>query len=583
MTLAQALTSIRQRKETIRRRPLSLVCGFEPLHLGTFLQGHFAQRFPDEAADIKTGLYGDLDGTLAAVTGTRSEAAAVVIEWSDLDSRLGLRSAGGWGLSLQTDILDHCRHRFARLLSDLEAIAAKIPVALVAPTLPIPLLGHTVGSQTSQTELALGAQLAAFLAEAAKLTRVAVLDRARLDKLSPAAGRHDPSMELKAGFPYTLGHASILAGQIVGVLFPPPPMKGLITDLDGTLWSGIVGEVGAAGVSWSLAEHTQIHGLYQQLLRHFSEMGVLLAIASKNEQTLVEQALRREDLYVPGTSFFPVRADWGAKSRHVAEILRTWNISADSVVFIDDSAMELDEVGTAFPALTTRQFPPQPARALALFEELRDLFGKPAVGREDALRQTSIQAAQAIHEAAAKGDRGEFVRRLQGRVTLDGRKSAANQRLLELINKTNQFNLNGARISDAEWLRLLDDPASFVVSVAYEDKFGPLGVIAVVAGRHAADRLEVSNWVMSCRAFSRQIEFHILDHLFRFPAVEQITLAFQPTERNQPLREFLATLGPSPAIGEPTYILSRSMRVPALPELPHQVVVTKEGSPLDVA
>jgi len=58
-------------------------------------------------------------------------------------------------------------------------------------------------------------------------------------------------------------------------------MKGLITDLDGTLWLGIVGETGVAGVSWSLAEHAQIHGLYQQLLRHFSEMGVLLAVASK--------------------------------------------------------------------------------------------------------------------------------------------------------------------------------------------------------------------------------------------------------------------------------------------------------------
>ena len=573
MTLAQALTFIRQRKETIRRRRLFLVCGFEPLHLATFLQGHFAQRFPDEVTDIETGLYGDLDGTLAAARGTSSEAAAVVIEWSDLDSRLGLRSAGGWSLSVQSDILVNCRDRLARLLKALEAIAARIPVALVAPTLSIPLLGHTAGWQTGQTELELEGQLAAFLVEAAKLTRVAVLDRARLDKLSPAASRHDPSMELKAGFPYTLAHASLLAGQIVKVLFPPPPMKGLITDLDGTLWSGIVGEVGAAGVSWSLAEHSQIHGLYQQLLRHFSELGVLLAIASKNELPLVEETLRRKDLYVPGTTFYPVRADWGAKSRHVAETLRTWNIGADSVVFIDDSAMELDEVGTAFPALTTRQFPAHPARALALFEELRDLFGKPAVGHEDSLRQASIQAAQTFHEAAANGDGNEFVRRLQGRVTLNNRKSAAPQRLLELINKTNQFNLNGTRISDAEWLRFLAEPTSFVVSVSYEDKFGPLGVIGVISGKQSGDCLEVSSWVMSCRAFSRKIEFHTLAYLRQLPGVEKIRFDFQATARNQPLQEFFASLDlTTGANGE--RILLPEARAETNEHLPHETIAT---------
>jgi hypothetical protein len=121
------------------------VCGFEPLHLGTFLRGHFAQRFPDQAADLKTGLYGDLDGTLVAAAGSQSEAAAVAIEWSDLDPRLGLRGAGGWSLSVQPDILANCRDRFARLPGYLEALASKMPVALVAPTLPIPLLGHSAG------------------------------------------------------------------------------------------------------------------------------------------------------------------------------------------------------------------------------------------------------------------------------------------------------------------------------------------------------------------------------------------------------------------------------------------------------
>jgi FkbH-like protein len=582
MTLAQAFALVRQRERTIRRRRVFLVCGFEPLHLGTFLRGHFAQRFPDQAADLKTGLYGDLDGTLVAAAGSQSEAAAVAIEWSDLDPRLGLRGAGGWSLSVQPDILANCRDRFARLPGYLEALASKMPVALVAPTLPIPLLGHSAGWQIGFNELELERQLATFLADAAGLARVSILNPARLDRLSPAAFRRDPSMELKAGFPYSLGHASVLAGQMMEILFPPSPMKGLITDLDETLWSGIVGEVGAGAVSWSLSEHSQIHGLYQQLLRHLSEMGVLLAIASKNELAVVEEALRREDLYVPAKAFYPVCADWGPKSRHIGEILRAWNISADRVVFVDDSAMELDEVRTAFPSMTCLRFPKNhPARALGLFEELRDLFGKPAVSLEDSLRQASIQAGEAFHEAAERAGSAEFVKGLRGRVTFDARKNTANQRLLELIDKTNQFNLNGVRISEGEWLRLLSNPASFAVGVSYEDRFGPLGVIGVVAGRQSGSQLDVQAWVISCRAFSRRIEFHILDYLFSFPWVERIALAFEPTGRNHPLEEFLDSLGLPTGSGE--CVISREEFLQAGYWLPHEVVVTGELKLVDLA
>ena len=472
---------------------------------------------------------------------------------------------------MQQDILANCRDRFARLLGLLEAAVSRMPLALVPPTLPILFLGHSAGWQISGNELELERLLATFLVDAAKLVRVSVLHPARLDKLSPLASRLDPLMELKAGFPYSLVHASVLAGQIVNALFPPIPLKGLITDLDETLWSGIVGEAGAGGVSWSLSEHSQIHGLYQQLLRHFSEMGVLLAIASKNELTVVEEALRREDLYIPATAFYPVRAGWGPKSSHIRDILRIWNIDAGSVVFVDDSLMELEEVRTAFPSLTCLQFSKKhPARALELFDQLRELFGKPAVHREDTLRLASIQASEALNEAAQSSDSGEFIRGLQGLVRFDLHKDPANQRLLELINKTNQFNLNGIRLSEGEWLRHLADPASFVVSVSYEDRFGPLGVIGVVAGKQAGARMEISTWVMSCRAFSRRIEFHTLDYLFRARGAENIFLAFQPTERNQPLRELLRSIHLD-AGGVEDWVLSRERFASGEHELPHRV------------
>src|SRR5438045_147009 len=91
----------------------------------------------------------------------------------------------------------------------------------------------------------------------------------------------DVLSELRAGFPYTMTHASSVASEALKLLFPPQRMKGLITDLDETFWSGILGEVGVWGVSWSVTEHTQIHGLYQQMLAHLCEMGVLVCFEKR--------------------------------------------------------------------------------------------------------------------------------------------------------------------------------------------------------------------------------------------------------------------------------------------------------------
>lgn len=571
MTLTEALALVRGQKNAQDSRTYFLVCGFEPLHLVTFLQAHAAQARPREAAEVLTSTYGDVGEALAGAVRSNAEAAAVVIEWSDLDPRLGLRSAGGWALSAQPDILKTSQERLGRILSGLRELSGKMPVALVPPTLPFLFLGHTATWQSSRAELELQRSLASFLADAAGVAGISVLDSTTLARLSPEPCRLDPLMELRAGFPYTIAHASAVASQVVRVLCPPSRMKGLITDLDDTFWSGILGEVGPAGVSWSLSDHTQIHGLYQQMLAHLSEMGVLLAIATKNEPALVEEALRRDGLLAPPASFFPVISGWGPKSRSVAEILRTWNISPEAVAFIDDSPMELAEVQAAFPAMTCLQFSAKhPQKTLELFSELRDRFGKPAVQLEDSLRQASIRANAALELAGPNASTAEFVRGLQGVLSFDCRKDPSNTRLLELVNKTNQFNLNGVRLGDGEWRNHLRDENTVVMGVAYEDKFGPLGTIGVLAGRCVGDRFEVTSWVLSCRAFSRRIEHHMLDHLFKQHHVASVRLQFRGTDRNQPLQQHLASLGLDPQ-SSVELVLTRNDFQKQVEELPHTV------------
>jgi FkbH-like protein len=563
MKLGEALGLIRQ-QPAAPQRSLVLACGFEPMHLQTFLRAAVGLRCPGHRIEVRTGLYGDLAGTIRAA-GTSD--LVVAIEWADLDPRLGLRSSGGWGPSVEADILASVDARATELLAALAGTSA--PVALAGPTLDAPRFGHTPGWQLSPAQASLNALMARFSAAASALGNVSLLNPARLALASPAAGRHDDKLELAAGFPYSLAHAASLATELARLLYPPPPMKGLITDLDDTLWAGIVGEVGVDAVGWRLDQHAQLHGLYQQQLRQLSESGVLLAVVSKNEPAVAAAALARADLLVPGTSFFPVRAAWTPKSQSVAHVLEAWNVGADSVVFVDDSPMELDEVQRAFPAMTCLAFPAgQPARASEFLATLRDRFGTARLGAEDALRQTSIRANAEFK--AGLGTDADYLASLAGRLTFGAGGAPDGARVLELVNKTNQFNLNGLRMGEGEWRRFLGEQDAVVLSVAYADKFGPLGIIGAALGRRAGRELALSAWVLSCRAFARRIEHHMLAHLFHDLDVDSIRLAFRPTERNQPLVAFLGTLGLDvAAAGEP--VLTRAAFAATRPELPHAV------------
>jgi len=567
MTLSQALALVNSTKRQPGARNYYLACGFEPLHLATFLRAYLIERSECDV-EVQHGVYGDLYGNIESASRSTATAAAVVLEWSDIDPRLGLRSSGGWSMEALAGVSANCIESFARVASAIEQLSVRMPVAFAAPSLPLPPVGNTICAQNSVLELELEQQLAAFLVRIARISRVWIIRAVTTESSGP---RLDAKMELLAGFPYTIPFASALAKSLATVLCQPIPKKGLITDLDGTLWAGICGEVGVEGISWSQEHHTQAHGLYQQMLGHLADCGVLLAACSKNEPATAEAALARKDLFLTSESFFPVCANWGPKSASVRDILHTWNIAADAVVFVDDSPMELEEVKTAHPGITCLPFNGKdPAAVWDLLHRLRDLFGKPLLTEEDRLRHASVGASSQLRRAAAGGGSPEFLQTLEGTVTIAWRAHRADPRPLELINKTNQFNLNGRRIGESEWRRMIEADGAIVAVVSYADKFGPLGKIAVLLGSRCGGTVKVSHWVMSCRAFSRRIEHHVLDRLFEYSNAEEVEFAFAKTERNGPLQEFFVSLGVSPESGGPCRI-SRKDFLKSSGTLPHAV------------
>ena len=545
MTLTEALRILKNQPAEGAPFEVLLACGFTTLHLEKLLGAQVQRVLPEKRVAVRTGLFGDLCGTLEAVPGgSLPDAIAVAMEWPDLDPRLGYRQLGGWGPGQEADIAATVSAFCERMVSAVNRLPASVPVAISLPTLPLPPTFHTPGWQAGKSQWAVDGALTDLARKLSEHPHVRIASRERIAELS-GGPRQDLKAGLLTGLPYHLEHASAVAEVLARLIQPPAPKKGLITDLDDTFWHGLVGDVGPDGVSWDLSNHSQIHGLYQQFLSALGETGVLLAVASKNDPNVVEEAMQRTDLVLPPGRLFPMEVGWHSKSGSVTRILKTWNISADAAVFVDDSPLELAEVAAVHPDITCLAFPGgNPEQALQLFRQLRDLFGKSHLSGEDSYRLDSIRKAAEFQEAIAEpgGASDEFLLGLQAEISIDLEGSANDARVLELVNKTNQFNLNGIRFTEADWHERMRRPAAFLMVVSYRDKFGPLGKIAILQGRVQGSEVQVDTWVMSCRAFARRIEQRCLTVLFEEFDAETVVVQYKPTNKNGPLRDFLGQI-----------------------------------------
>lgn len=567
MRLADALEIV-QRPRVGEGAPFAaaLACGFEALHLRTFLAAELTERVPHASVNVHTGLFDDLVGNVERAAASGCDALAVVVEWPDLDACLGLRRLGGWSAGQLDDIVARVGSALERVERSIAAAAGILRVACVMPTLPLPPLFPHPPGQSGPHELALQRLVADAAFRLAGQAHVSMISRQRMDVLSPPASRRDVKGELATGFPYSLGHASTVAALMAEVLRSPVPRKGLITDLDDTLWAGLLDEAGPRGVSWTEADHR--HGLYQQFLASLASAGVLLGVASRNDPGLVSEALARPDLLVGPDALHPVAATWGAKSLAIRRILETWNIAADAVVFVDDSPLERAEACERLPGLVSLAFPADEDGLWPFLEQLRGWFGKDLLSVEDGLRAQSIRAGHALrHDQADDDGTGDFLAGVDGVIEFHHGTAHAD-RALELIAKANQFNLNGRRVTEAN-VAHATRAGGELVTVSYADRYGPLGVIAalLVIPRDAGWTIDA--WVMSCRAFARRVEHHTLRQVFDRFAADEVVLSFKATARNTALREFLTSLSGREPDGE--LRLTRECFERSTPPLVHRV------------
>jgi FkbH-like protein len=306
--------------------------------------------------------------------------------------------------------------------------------------------------------------------------------------------------------------------------------KVIVCDLDNTLWDGVIGE-----------GEVRHYPDRQELLKELRRRGVLLSINSKNEPRNVHWTGAR----LEAADFVAPQINWDAKAANIGRIRDELNIKVKDFVFLDDRPDELERVQAAYPEIhVLNAARPETWRSLAHWQrtlpanpdEDRTRLYHERVCREQFVKDRAAAADQVEDEAAAlAGLELTVTIREAGRLDL--------KRTVELINRTNQFNLCGSRTTLRELQGRLGSGSAVILADA-SDKFGPMGMVGVMAVEVKPDRVEIPLFVLSCRVFGFGIEYALLNALRRLvPASLRLIGHFKETQSNQPCRQMYPKAG----------------------------------------
>ncbi len=343
-----------------------------------------------------------------------------------------------------------------------------------------------------------------------------------------------------------LGHGNPVASSSMGIVARAlvdsalAPERGtgkvLVTDFDNTLWAGVVGEDGVEGLAQEPEGIGYPHFLFQTFLKRLKNSGVLIAGVTRNDPDVARAPFRKGGTHLGEEDFVKILASYEAKSAQIRALAESLNLGLDSFAFVDDNPVELAEVSRALPGVVTVRFPSETEELPEFFRYLSRLFHRDHVTEEDRERTElyRTRVAGMVPKEAEGADLREFLRDLKMVLTVHDRTEADRARAVQLINKTNQFNLNGMRLSDQE----VDDVIAGggrLFTATLRDRHGSHGEILSLL--LDADGV-VRSFVMSCRVFQRRVEHAFL--LWLADRGESVRgLHHRATERNEPLRRFL--------------------------------------------
>jgi FkbH-like protein len=517
---------------------------------------------------IEVGEYGAFEMTMATGLAASSEADLVA---TLVDERYFLPA--NWSPADLGSLESHLRSRLEDFSDLVQVSLRQTTTSLLVHTVPVPPVVR--GAFLSLRDRARFGRLwaeanARILRLAEEHPQVVAVDLAGEMADIPAATR-DARLRHYGDMPYTDAALLALAQQVRRCAQAKLGLsrKVLALDLDNTLWGGVVGEVGAAGV--------ELGGLYpgncylelQRTVQRLRDQGVVLMLASKNDAGVVSEVLATHpDMVLRETAFSVSAVNWAAKADNLRDAAQSLGLAADSFVLMDDSAFECEHVQAELPAVAVIRAAGDPAY-------LTDALLRPGWFDVMALTSTDRQRPELYRTrvlrsgfSAGFGSSEDFLHALGMQVEIAPATEFTISRIAQLAARTNQFNLTGIRFDEATTSAMSSDPGYLVATVSVADRFGSEGIVGALWAERSARRWRVLNLVLSCRVLGRGVEFAIAAWLERKAAkagAGVVESSFTRTGKNSVASGFWIKAGYQPADSNGAFVRDLANSSPVVP------------------
>lgn len=359
----------------------------------------------------------------------------------------------------------------------------------------------------------------------------------------------DQKLWLRAKIPFSIDFMKIIADEIYASILTikGKQKKIIVLDLDNTLWGGIVGDDGWENIK--IGGHDYIGEAFlefQKNLKVLKNRGILLAIASKNEATIVKKAFENNNyMLLRYNDFIAKKIDWNDKTDNIIEISKNVNLGLDSFVFIDDSPYERERVKNELPEVYVPDFPEDPSLLSNWLKNL-NCFNSIKLTKEDLNRNKAMNVEmKKIELKNTSSNFEEWLESLKIEINIQPISSVDFDRAIQLINKTNQMNLKTNRYSPKEFREIVDNPGILSLSVKIKDRLSTEELMGIIILEKDNKIIKLNDFILSCRAFGKNIESTMLGVVYIISIKLDLSIKkidIKKTEKNLVCQKFFESI-----------------------------------------
>ncbi|WP_166789539.1 HAD family hydrolase [Cryobacterium sp. TMS1-20-1] len=374
-----------------------------------------------------------------------------------------------------------------------------------------------------------------------------------LRSLITAHGRmtfYSDKMWYLGSLPYSIKATNVIGDSLLASIVKLRAIrkKVLLLDLDNTIWGGALGEEGVSGINLGLSGTGAVYRDAQIRILEIANTGILLAAISKNDIADVVEAFdTHPDMVLGKRDFVALLANWEDKAANIKRLAEKLNLGLESFVFLDDNPVERENIRRSLPEVSVVDFPSDVSKLPTLIQDIySEHFFASRLTAEDT--QKRVQYAEDSNRIAARNSASsidDYLSSLEIKVKIDEMSVGSIDRIAQLTQKTNQFNVLTARYAPESLMKYQAQHGNYILGAGVSDRYGDSGLVLVIMLSSDNTEAHIDNFIMSCRVMGRHIEDSVLsavEGFLRTRGIMRLCGRFVPSQRNVPVADLFDRL-----------------------------------------